>query len=168
MTDSRDASNMNPRSRESPPNGFTNTFTNGYTNGMMLNDKHHLSDDEENANRKRACDSHGLSYGFSNEKTFSDNNVGLSPAKNSDKIRGKEDILVNRNGSNNSTVLNGRINEDERSERSRWNSVTSSTQHRITRVSPDSQSERISATDSGPPPINTLQGTSPEFPDYLT
>lgn len=164
MTDSRDAININPRSSESPPNGYNNTFSNGFVNGL-LNNKHNSSDDEESTNRKRMCDSHSLSFGLSNEKTFSDGSLGLSPAKSSEKIRSKEDIL-DRNGSNN-VVVNGRSNEDER-ERSRWNNVSSSSQHRVARVSPDSQSERISATDTGPPPINTLRETNNEFPDYLT
>lgn len=54
VTDSRDTSNMNPRSRESP--------TNGFYNGMLNNDKRNLSDDEDSANRKRSCDSHSLRY----------------------------------------------------------------------------------------------------------
>lgn len=54
VTDSRDTSNMNPRSRESP--------TNGFYNGTLSSEKRNLSDDEDNANRKRSCDSHSLRW----------------------------------------------------------------------------------------------------------
>lgn len=68
-TDSRDSSNMNPRSRESPsttsvPPSATNGHhvTNGYTNGVQREKRSALSDDEEDENnaapnRKRRCDS---------------------------------------------------------------------------------------------------------------
>lgn len=161
MTDSRDASNMNPRSRESPPNGYANSMSNGY--GMTL-DKRMLSDEEDSTYRKNACDSHSLSYGLHTEKTFTDRFRGLSPAKNSDNIRSNKDDLIDRSSSNGAPV-NGHTKE-EFPEQSRWNKVTSSNINRVTRVSPDSQSERISATDSGPPPPQSGTHT-PDFRDYL-
>lgn len=63
--------------------------------------------------------------------------------------------------------------DDEIRNGSRYSStkVTSSSQNnnRLSRVSPDSQSDRIAATDSGPPPGEHEElDSNSEFPDYLT
>ncbi|KAL3279674.1 hypothetical protein HHI36_017180 [Cryptolaemus montrouzieri] len=73
ITDSRDSSNMNPRSRESPStttttptnnHGINNShhFVNGYPNGALKDKRNHLSDDDEenvsSKNKKRMCDSY--------------------------------------------------------------------------------------------------------------
>lgn len=169
MTDSRDASNMNPRSRESPTSGYPISLTNGY--GLAA-DKRNISDEEDNAYRKQACDSHSLSFGLNTEKTFTtDTNRGLSPATTQEKPRSKEEVIERTTV--NGTAVNERVKDDQEQEKSRWNKVTSTSQNRITRVSPDSQSERISATDSGPPPPPPLIKPEPEAPakdyrDYLT
>lgn len=68
---------MNPRSRESPTNGY-----NGYG---MLSDKRGLSDDEED-NRKRSCDSHSLSFGVNREKGFVPNGRSQSPIKVTEQV----------------------------------------------------------------------------------
>lgn len=163
VTDSRDASNMNPRSRESPTNGYVGSLTNGYVNGM-LNDKRNLSDDEDNANRKRSCDSHSLSFGVSREKALVENGRSQTPAKAPDETKGKE-VIGERTGLANGVVPNGRSKQEDK-DRSRYSKVSSSTQ-RI-RVSPDSQSDRIAATDSGPPlETDRKVDTKSEFPDYL-
>lgn len=159
MTDSRDASNMNPRSRESPTNGYTGSLTTVTTNGY--DDKRNLSDndDEDNTNRKPSCDSPSLSFSVNREKTFLVNGRGRSPAKPVDVIKSSRDVLGERTGLANGYVQNGR--EKDR---------VSSTQNGLSRVSPDSQSDRIAATDSGPPmepDIENKLDANSEYPRYL-
>lgn len=67
-TDSRDASNMNPRSREPPSLSFS---------GYNFDGKRY-SDDEMD---RRKCDNHSISYAVCREKTFKDNSICSSPNK---------------------------------------------------------------------------------------
>lgn len=169
VTDSRDASNMNPRSRESPPNGYHSTMMYGYSNGLH-NDKRNSSDEEDNATRKRVCDSHSLNHGVNYEKTFNkDSNRSLSPAKNFDRNRNKDEI-DSRTGNN--EIFNGRHKEDnEERDHKPWNKLSSNSySSRISRVSPDNhQSDTINATDSGPPQLtDDNKDAKSAFPDYLT
>lgn len=179
---------MNPRSRESVPNGYPNPISNGYSNGIV-NDKHNLSDDEDSTNRKRSCDSHSLSFGVNREKTLINSNSSLSPSKdenlrkddpedsprltnsellNNDRIRQSEllnsssrvkhnDVLNNSRNKQNEVLSNGRIKQDNR-DQNHWNNKLIST----TQNSPNSQTDQLPVTDSGPPAMDN------EFPDYLT
>lgn len=118
-----------------------------------------------------------FSFGFSRE-----NGRSQSPAKlgSTPEIGGRESPR-DRNG----IVQNGRTKQplqqqqvqpqqqDDVRNGGRYNSakVTSSQNNntRLTRVSPDSQSDRIAATDSGPPPVEHEEiDSNSEFPDYLT
>lgn len=169
VTDSRDASNMNPRSRESPPNCYNNSLLNGYSNGLHI-DKRNSSDEEDNANRKRVCDSHSLNHGVNYEKTFNkESSNRLSPAKNFDRNRIKDDVVDGRT-SNNEVLLNGRFKEDsEEREHKQWNKISSNSYSRLSQASPNNQSETINATDSGPPRSpDDGKETKSAFPDYLT
>lgn len=149
---------MNPRSRESPTNGY-----NGYG---TLSDKRSLSDDEED-NRKRSCDSHSLSFGVNREKGFVQNGRGQSPIKVTEPVNKSKEVLGERTAMMaNGVVQNGRSKVEDK-DRIRHSKVSSSTQNRVARVSPDSQSDRIAATDSGPPESENID-TNSEFPDYLT
>uniref|UniRef100_A0A6P7G7F2 RNA polymerase II elongation factor Ell-like isoform X1 n=1 Tax=Diabrotica virgifera virgifera TaxID=50390 RepID=A0A6P7G7F2_DIAVI len=82
VTDSRDASNMNPRSRESPSNG--NGIGGGGSYGLNGHNVNSLMDvkakrecsDEEDDVGKRTCDSH---FDVIQEKTFVDSR-SISPA----------------------------------------------------------------------------------------
>ncbi|KAF5304317.1 hypothetical protein FQA39_LY09696 [Lamprigera yunnana] len=172
VTDSRDASNMNPRSRESTTNGFPN----GYSNGI-LNEKH--SDEEDVANRKRSCDSHSLSFGVNREKLYNDSNTSYSPYKEEniskddlqDSVRlASNDLLNNDRVRQSDLISNDQIKpvaalsrvKDDNKEISRWNNNVSSRP----KLSPNSTMEQISLTETGPPPSdNTVDS---EFPDYLT
>lgn len=151
---------MNPRSRESPPNGYH--AINGYSNGLHI-DKRNSSDEEDNATRKRVCDSHSLNHGVNYEKTFNnkDSIRSLSSAKNFDRNRIKEEIIDSRND----VIYNGRYKEEsEEQDHKPWNKISSNSySSRIIKASPDNSTETIHATDSGPP-----QDIKPAFPDYLT
>ncbi|KAJ8948932.1 hypothetical protein NQ314_008310 [Rhamnusium bicolor] len=159
----------NNSQRESP-NGYLASI-NGYANGM-LNDKRNLSDDEDNTNRKRSCDSHSISFGVSREKTFL-NNRSSSPANKIVVEEARKEILSERQNGLTNGMDNGRIKQEERErerekerERNKYNKVTSSTQNRIARVSPDSQTDSIPAADLEPPPIVKIEEDQNEFPDY--
>lgn len=168
VTDSRDASNMNPRSRESPPNGYHNSLVNGYSDGLHM-DKRISSDEEDNATRKRVCDSHSLNHGVNYEKTFSkDSSRSLSPAKNFDRNRNKDEVDSSRT-SNNDVSYNGRYKDDSEEREKKWNKISSNSYSRISHTSPNNQSELINATDSGPPKLPD-DGNEPKsaFPNYLT
>ncbi|KAJ3641546.1 hypothetical protein Zmor_028049 [Zophobas morio] len=168
VTDSRDASNMNPRSRESPTlsNGYS-TPNGGYppSNGYVTPyaDKRNFSDDGDD--RKRSCDSHSLSYGIGREKTFGG---GAGDCRNGSPQTGKTDSGY----ANGAPVPNGKCKEKERG---KYDRVTSSSQRSV-RVSPDSQSEAIGNNESVGgamvvSPVRVKSGavdSSSEFPDYLT
>ncbi|KAJ8921465.1 hypothetical protein NQ315_003083 [Exocentrus adspersus] len=179
VTDSRDASNMNPRSRESPTSGYFGSV-NGYANGM-LNDKRGEYDD--NAFKKRSCDSHSLSFNVSREKTFISSR-GTSPAaaaaagKTSAAVEEpveKEVLNERHNGLLNGLSVNWipvdsqkereRDREKER-ERNKYNKVSSSTQNRISRVSPDSQTDSLPPAESASPPPIKAEDEKLEYPDY--
>ncbi|XP_018574099.1 RNA polymerase II elongation factor Ell [Anoplophora glabripennis] len=169
VTDSRDASNMNPRSRESPTNGYFGSM-NGYANGM-LNDKRNISDDEDNASKKRSCDSHSLSFSVSREKTFL-NNRSSSPANKIAAEEPRKEVSNERqngppNGMSSWMKLEEREKEreKERERNSKYNKVSSSTQNRISRVSPDSQTDSLPPADLEPPPVVKKEEKA-EFPDY--
>ncbi|KAB0800920.1 hypothetical protein PPYR_05274 [Photinus pyralis] len=174
VTDSRDASNMNPRSREPTTNGYSNS---SYSN-EILNEKH--SDEEDVANRKRSCDSHSLSFNVNREKTYNDSNTSYSPYK--DDIVGKDDLqdntrLVNNDSFNNerirrsdlfngdqnksvNTLNNTRIKDNQLDINRRNNNVSSRPKH-----SPNSEMDKISLSETGPPNESAVDS---EFPDYLT
>ncbi|RZB38867.1 RNA polymerase II elongation factor ELL, partial [Asbolus verrucosus] len=162
VTDSRDASNMNPRSRESPTtlNGYVNPLTNGGHANGALNEKRTFSDDGDDvaANRKRSCDSHSLSFGVSRDKTFGG---GVGDGRSQPQTNKEAD----RNGYVNGSLPNGRCKD-----RSKHEKVTSTSQNRTLRVSPDSQSEAMGDALSVLP-VKVKDGkvdSSSEFPDYLT
>ncbi|KAK4880936.1 hypothetical protein RN001_004255 [Aquatica leii] len=176
VTDSRDASNMNPRSREPTTNGYSNSVSNGYSNGI-LNEKH--SDEEDVANRKRSCDSHNLGFGVNREKTYIDSNTSYSPYKeenvgkddlqdsirlasndllNNDRVR-QSDFISNDQNKPVAVLNNSRIKDDTRE--TRWNNVSSRP-----KLSPNSPMDKISLTETGPPPNG--KKVDSEFPDYLT
>lgn len=149
---------MNPRSRESPTNGYFGNYTNG-----MLNDERNLSDDED-TNRKRSCDSNSLSFGINREKSFF---VPNSPPIN--KILANEsrkDILVERPN----VMMNGVIgrnrqdDKDREREKLKCNKVSSS-QNLIARVSPDSQTEGLVQPELDPSYTKMVVDDG-EFPDY--
>lgn len=216
-TDSRDTSNMNPRSREpylsttTLANGYTLSINgnNGYCSSTTPNDKRQYSDEENDvANRKRSCDSHinSISYTVNREKTIKENSICNSPNKNpmQDELRlgqGKESPLgrmsLHRRTDSSRQEREREEREREREkererererkreeERTRWNKVSSTTHNgnSVSRVSPDSQTDRIAqAETTRPPPNNTPASPSPtqtpvhrqsntvaEFPDYLT
>lgn len=92
VTDSRDASNMNPRSRERELVDYSSLTTNDFVNGGF-NDKHNLSEDEDVvAGKKRSSDNHNLSINVNREKTLTETNNYLSPCK---EVFPKEDTLRN-------------------------------------------------------------------------
>lgn len=179
-TDSRDASNMNPRSRE-PLMGYMGALNsdNGY--GSSLVNKRHYSDEENDVgnSRKRACDSHSLSYAVNREKTVKENSICSSPNKLivQDEFRGKESPIDQTSVHNSRSRLDERERNRERErerekERTRWNKVSSTTHNgngvpQTAPDSPDSQADRI-PTDTGPPPPVTPLESNSEFPDYLT
>ncbi|KAF7280884.1 hypothetical protein GWI33_005432 [Rhynchophorus ferrugineus] len=146
VTDLRDASNMNPRSRESPNNGYFNSY-----------DNLPPAEDERN---KRQCDSaNGLTFGVSREKAFRSG----SPVNNRlvpDDTRRNTNSRVLQSHS----VSNGR-DKDRRNNNTK---VTSSSQ-RIARVSPDSQTEGlpVAVMDKSPDLVPRNHLTEPdEFPDF--
>lgn len=158
ITDSRDASNMNPRSRESPTNGYFGNYTNG-----MLNDERNLSDDED-TNRKRSCDSNNLNFGMNREKPFLSQS---SPPVNKNLVNEpRKDILVERpNGMMNGVIGRNRQDDKERErEKLKCNKVSSS-QNLVARVSPDSQTEGLTQPDLDPSFTKVDVGED-EFPNY--
>lgn len=146
VTDLRDASNMNPRSRESPNNGYYNSY-----------DNLPPAEDERN---KRQCDSaNGLTFGVSREKAFRSGSPINNRHPTDDMRRSTNSPIPQSN-----PMSNGR-DKDRRNNNTK---VTSSSQ-RIARVSPDSQTEGlpVAVTDKSP-----VQGpkecltVEEEFPDY--
>lgn len=160
ITDSRDASNMNPRSRESPTNGYFGNYTNG-----MLNDERPLSDDED-TNRKRSCDSNS-SFGINREKSlFTPNSP---PVINKTLVNdSRKDIVVERPN----VMLNGvtgrsRQDDKEREREKLKCSKVSSSQNLVARVSPDSQTEGLAQPELEPS-FTKMEVEDDEFPDYKT
>lgn len=139
---------------------------NGYANGT-LNDKRNTSDDEDNATKKRSCDSHSLSFGVSREKTFLGNRSS-SPAGKVAMEEPKKEVPVERqNGPPNGlpSWMKTEEREKEREKSSKYNKVSSSTQNRVSRVSPDSQTDSLPPADLEPPPVIKTEEKM-EFPDY--
>lgn len=151
ITDSRDASNMNPRSRESPTNGYFGNYTNG-----MLNDERTLSDDDD-TNRKRSCDSNSVSFGINREKSFPN-----SPPVNKNLMNDTRKVIERPNGLTNGVPPRNRQDQKER-EKMKCNKVTSS-QNLIARVSPDSQTEGLVTPELDPSFTKIVEEN--EFPDY--
>lgn len=147
---------MNPRSRESPTNGYFGTYTNG-----MLNDERNLSDDEDIRHRKRSCDSNSISFGINREKILS---FPSSPPVNKNLMNEtRKEILVERpNGLMNGVAERNRQDQKER-EKLKCNKVTSS-QNLIARVSPDSQTEGLVTPELDPSFTKIVE--EDEFPDY--
>nr|XP_023012301.1 RNA polymerase II elongation factor Ell-like [Leptinotarsa decemlineata] len=173
VTDSRDASNMNPRSRESPAGVYAPV--NSYSNGM-LNDKPNSSDDDDDddddddAGKKSTCDSH--SSELSQEKTIVDRrsiSPGAPVVNKSSQEQQRERSTERQNGYMNQIATN-RVRrqavekEVEKERNVIYNKVTSSTENRIVRVSPDSQTDSIPPADLDPP-LST-EKENEEFPDY--
>lgn len=156
---------MNPRSRESPTSAYFGSL-NGYTNGM-LNDKRNTSDDEDNASKKRSCDSHSLSFGVSREKTFLSNRSSSPAGKVVAEEPRKEPMNDRQNGPPNGvhSWIKVEEREKERDRSNKYNKVSSSTQNRISRVSPDSQTDSLPPADLEPPPVVKTE-IKTEFPDY--
>ncbi|XP_050294216.1 RNA polymerase II elongation factor Ell [Anthonomus grandis grandis] len=122
ITDLRDASNMNPRSRESPPDGFFNSY-----------DNLPVTEDERN---KRQCDSaNGLTYGVSKEKPFKSGSPINSGLMTEEARRGTGSPVTQN------PMSNGLQRDKDR--RNNNNHKVSSSSHRISRVSPDSQTEGL-------------------------
>ncbi|XP_056642056.1 RNA polymerase II elongation factor Ell isoform X3 [Diorhabda carinulata] len=188
VTDSRDSSNMNPRSRESPSGGGISGnsgggngnygLVNGHSNNLTALDvkvKRDSSDDDDDDDDevgKRACDSH---FDVSQEKTFVDNR-SVSPAVKMVEVdKWDRDKLTNerQNGTMN-RITNGisptqhyqtrpQYVPTERTAVKNHTNVTSSTENRIARVSPDSQTEGLP---NGDIDANFNNENEDEFPDY--
>ncbi|KAK9871106.1 hypothetical protein WA026_011390 [Henosepilachna vigintioctopunctata] len=102
VTDSRDSSNMNPRSRESPSittttpssnnQGLTNGhhFANGYSNSTRKEKRAHASDDEmdEVCSKKRMCDNYNGGTAFDVEREA----VDCGPYTNGYDAKQREDV----------------------------------------------------------------------------
>ncbi|XP_066254656.1 RNA polymerase II elongation factor ELL [Euwallacea similis] len=144
-TDLRDASNMNPRSRESPPNGYFNSYDN-------------LPPTEDDRN-KRQCDSaNGLTFGVTRENVFRSGSPVNNALMTEEARRGT-----------NSPIFQNQSNgfQREKDRRSANNHKVSSSSHRIARVSPDSQTEGLPS--SVPERSLVLPNRvvdEEEFPDY--
>lgn len=149
---------MNPRSRESPTNGYFANYNNG-----MLNDERNLSDDEDTS-RKRSCDSNSLNFGMNREKSF----LGQSspPVNKLLMNEPRKDILVERpNGMMNGVIGRNRQDEKDRErDKVKCNKVSSS-QNLVARVSPDSQTEGLAPPELDPP-FTKMDVEGDEFPDY--
>ncbi|CAH0553613.1 unnamed protein product [Brassicogethes aeneus] len=182
-TDSRDSSNMNPRSRESPPT-TTNNGHFGYANGTNAGDKRQQFSDDEDVigSKKRSCDSHSLSFGVGRDKPPAFNNSSKSIAAAAEEFAAtttstttarKDPKIGGGNGLSNNgfTTSNNRLNKLDNERNKYSNKVSSSTQqnNRIARVSPDSQTEILPA-DLDQPRNNKTQRKieEEEFPDYET
>ncbi|CAH1134472.1 unnamed protein product [Ceutorhynchus assimilis] len=152
-TDLRDSSNMNPRSRESPPNGFFNSYDN-------------LPPPEDD--KKRQCDTsaNGLTFGVSREKTFRSGSPMNSGLMTEEARRGTSSPILQSQ-----VVANGVQRDKDRRNNNNNNHKVSSSSHRIARVSPDSQTEGMPmapAPEKSPTPISHDSGVTDEieFPDY--
>lgn len=146
---------MNPRSRESPTSGYFGNYTNG-----MLNDERSVSDDDD-ANRKRSCDSNS-SFGIHREKSiFTPNSP---PIINKTLVNdSRKDILVERPNVMMNGVIGRNRQEDKEREKLKCNKVTSS-QNLVARVSPDSQTEGLAQPELDP--SFTKMVVDNAFPDY--
>lgn len=147
---------MNPRSRESPTNGYFGNYTN-----RMLNDERNLSDDED-TNRKRSCDSNSLSFGINREKLFF---VPHSPPVNKMLNESRKDILVERPNVMMNGVIGRNRQDDKEREREKSKYKVSSSQNLIARVSPDSQTEGLVQSEDDPS-FTKMEVEDDEFPDY--
>ncbi|EFA12366.2 hypothetical protein TcasGA2_TC002072 [Tribolium castaneum] len=141
-TDSRDASNMNPRSRESPTTATATAAAAAAPTVALSNGDTKLRADDD----KQRCDSHSLSYGGRN-----------SPLTN------------NKTTTTENGYVNGKCTPREKE---RMRERVSSSSQRSVRVSPDSQSEAMGGGDRVSPirekgAVAKVDSSS-EFPDYLT
>ncbi|CAG9861324.1 unnamed protein product [Phyllotreta striolata] len=170
VTDSRDASNMNPRSRESPSNGGNGGggggggggaygSVNGH-NTYMTPDVKQESSDDENEIGKRVCDSH---FDVSQEKTFADMR-SVSPAVKMlqpDRQNGALNRIAN--GVNGNHQQRQQVAQSGGRKPGKYASVSSSTENSIARVSPDSQTEVLA---NGDVDNNFSMEKENEYPDY--
>lgn len=168
---------MNPRSRESPTNGYFGGGNGGgkyNNNNVMLNDERNLSDDDDSS-RKRSCDSNSLvSFGMNRgENPFLSQSSPPPPAVNKISMNEpspRKDILVERP---NGMMMNGIVGrnrlEDKEKERDREKMMkcnkVSSSHNLVARVSPDSQTEGLTSTELDPP-FTKMEVEEEEFPDY--
>lgn len=152
---------MNGHSTPTPPprNNNNNFPTSGGGGGSVT-----TTPDE-----KLSCDSHSISYGVNREKTLFGNSGG---GGSSSSVVGNNSPQTN-NGYVNGITINGKCKEKERN---KYEKVTSTSQNKSVRVSPDSQSEAIGNDGHVSPNCRrgkshlgaTSVDSSSEFPDYLT
>ncbi|KAL1508914.1 hypothetical protein ABEB36_003733 [Hypothenemus hampei] len=143
VTDLRDASNMNPRSRESP-----NRLYNSYDNPTAEEDRNN-----------RQCDSiEGLTFGVSREKPF----------RSGSPINGLMTEEARR-GTNSPIPQNNGVQREKDRRNNNNHKVSSSRLDRVARVSPDSQTEGLPPTIEKSPIENNGQSSlldEEEYPDY--
>ncbi|GJQ77633.1 hypothetical protein Trydic_g12761 [Trypoxylus dichotomus] len=157
----------------------TNSITNNLNTNLSTSTTHNTNNSTGNSSNKRPCDSlNGLKYGVSrneNNAYSSASSPSISSKNSSSNNHGKDMINLDPGcgkeppieptlvvTSSASCERNGGSNEPR--ERTRWSQVSSSTQNHVAQVSPDSQSERISATEAEPPAAMEVH----EYPSYLT
>ncbi|XP_019767122.2 RNA polymerase II elongation factor Ell [Dendroctonus ponderosae] len=138
--DLRDTSNMNPRSRESPSNSFSNSF-----------------DNYPPPEGVKAVAS-GMSFASSRENTFNG-----SPLKNSlilptDHRKGSVSPVCHRQASS---------SDFARDSENRATKVSSTSHQRSVRVSPDSQTDRPTKSNRDESEQNIIQETAEEEESYL-
>ncbi|XP_045460114.1 RNA polymerase II elongation factor Ell [Harmonia axyridis] len=181
VTDSRDTSNMNPRSRESPTTTLTPTNqaltnghhpSNGYANGSTREKRSALSDDEDedeemNNSRKRHCDNSYNRVGF---ETGRQETLERSPYENgfADK-RESNDYNSTEGVAKEATYQNGEVFPQDRwapEVKRETNKYDTKYDRDATplRVSPDSQTEPMPTAEV---PVDESQGAKTP-PDYLT
>ncbi|XP_017782477.1 PREDICTED: RNA polymerase II elongation factor Ell [Nicrophorus vespilloides] len=155
--DSRDTSNMNPRSRESPN-------TNGYHNNHHHNNYHEkrsISDEDDHHTTTTIATTTTNSSAITtppSRKRETPPPVSHMQLNNHNNKYAAKEVLVDRTAANNG-LLNGSRSKFEDGKKDRHygsGRVSSSTQNKIARVSPDSQSDRIA-----------LPPQTDEFPDYV-
>lgn len=179
-TDSRDTSNMNPRSRETISNEYP-TNINGYNNTNLTTvDNQSYSDDENdsvNSSRKQTCDSqNSIGYIVNRDKTIKENSICNSP---NNKLISQNDYRNEKDSSFSDRIATNvrpkpEVKERDK-DRTRWNKVSSITQNftdvpRETPDSPDSQPEliHIDTNPTSNPQIHNSVELKTDFPDYLT
>ncbi|KAK9730044.1 Occludin homology domain [Popillia japonica] len=156
--------------------GNTNSITNNVinnNNNLPTSNTFNTNNNNILSSNKRSCDSlNGLKYGHSPYSSSSSPSIPSKPPSSNHSKDAAVDIkeppletslLVSSTASGERG--SGNVERVER-ERTRWSQVSSSSQNRVTQVSPDSQSERISAAEAEPPPPPPLEVH--EYPSYLT
>ncbi|CAG9815350.1 unnamed protein product [Phaedon cochleariae] len=199
VTDLRDASNMNPRSRESPiavPSGYP--FTNGYqplssnnhtnhnnhVNGGQLDDKRRPSSEDDDEDKKppiAACPAwrphQAPPVDGQPVDVVKTEPPEVRPEREAEE-RGRAQG-GGRQGNGLGVVAGGRLangrgrqggGEREAERAGKYNKVSSSTDNRIARVSPDSQTDGMPVPEPDPLPYTGSDADfvekENEFPDY--